>query len=414
MSHLDALIDEPGPKKLLSIDGGGIRGLIALEFLSRIETLLRERLQQPQLVLAEYFDYVAGTSTGAIVASLVALGYSIAQIRSFYQTGAKTMFEPANALLRLSRRWKGPLAVLLGAVGLLRSSALFTKRALEAEIKSVAGADTTLGSDRLRTLLLIVTRNASTDSPWPISNNPRAKYNVSYSESDGMTYSNLDLPLWQLVRASTAAPVFFPAEEIHMPGRPKPFMFQDGGVTVYNNPSFQLFLMATLPSYKLGWKAGERDLLLISVGTGLCESANLNLAPGEMNVLYNVSSLPAALMRAATVEQDVLCRVFGRLRPTCRVPEVDSEIGDLVGNAAPLERKLFTYARYNVELSAAGLAELGLSDVDPKAVQPLDGVDHLDQLQRVGETAAMRCVSLDDFEGFLSARPTVSRGDVLV
>ncbi|HEY9086337.1 MAG TPA: patatin-like phospholipase family protein [Candidatus Tyrphobacter sp.] len=394
---METLIARPGPKKLLSIDGGGIRGLIALGFLARIESLLRQQLGRPDLVLAEYFDYVGGTSTGAIIATLISLGYSTDEIRTFYQTGARTMFEPSNVFLRLRRRFSSRrrLAGLFGVIGMLVSPTAFTQKALEAEIKSVVG-DATLGTERLRTLLLIVMRNATTDSPWPISNNPKALYN---RKGPGC---NLDLPLWQLVRASTAAPVFFPPEEIHIPGVAKPFVFVDGGITVYNNPAFLLFLMATLPPYRLGWAAGERNLLLVSVGTGLCESANLDLRTEEMNLLYNVQSLPAALMRAATVEQDLLCRVFGKHRAS---DDLDSEIGSLQGLQAPVSEKLFTYARYNVELSDENIANnLHLDGIRGKDVQPLDGIDHLDALQAVGNAAAQRAVSLADFEGFLFAQ----------
>lgn len=404
MSHLDDLIDAPGPKRLLAIDGGGIRGLIAIEFLAKIESVLRMRFDRPSLVLSQYFDYVAGTSTGAIIATLISLGYSTADIRSFYKTGAHTMFDP-NRFQRIARRVKGPLAVLMGVIGMLIYKAMYTSAPLEREIKQVLGDPplTTLGSEKFRTLLMMVTRNASTDSPWPLSNNPRAKYNVR-ADSDGKDCAtNLDIPVWQLIRASTAAPVFFPPEEIHVPGVAKPFMFLDGGITVYNNPAFQLFLMATLPGYNLRWPAGEKELLLVSIGTGLCESANLNLGPLEMNLLYNVQSTPAALMRAATVEQDILCRVFGRARDGCGLPEIDSEIGDLVDCRTPVADKLFSYARYNVELSDAGLEALELYDIEPKAVQPLDSVDHLDDLERVGRAAAERCVSIRDFDGFLDA-----------
>ena len=69
------------------------------------------------------------------------------------------------------------------------------------------GEDRTLGSPDLRCLLLLGLRNTSTGSPWPVSSNPAGRYN----QGPG---SNLDLPLWQLVRASSAAPTFFVPEEI--------------------------------------------------------------------------------------------------------------------------------------------------------------------------------------------------------
>jgi uncharacterized protein len=395
LTPLEARIASPGAKKLLSIDGGGIRGLIALEFLVRMETLLRERYRRNDLVLADYFDYVGGTSTGAIIATFISLGFPTEQIRQFYLTGAHTMFDPSNVFLRLGRRFASNalIAKLLSTIGVLASSSMFTQKALAQEIKAVIGldgeADATLGTSRLRTLLLIVMRNASTDSPWPLSNNPRAKFNRR-----DLKDCNLDLPLWQLVRASTAAPVFFPPELIHVGDQQ--FVFVDGGITVYNNPAFLLFLMATLPPYEVAWRPGEEQLLLVSVGTGLSESANLKLRANDMNLLYNVQSLPAALMLAAAVEQDMLCRVFGNTRTG---EALDTEIGDLMGNREPLAEKLFAYVRYNVDISRQGLDGLGLNGIAENAVQPFDAA-HLDELQTVGKTAANRYVSPADFDGF--------------
>ena len=54
-----------GPRKLLALDGGGIRGTITLEILAELERSLEQRLGAgPGFVLADYFDYIAGTSTG--------------------------------------------------------------------------------------------------------------------------------------------------------------------------------------------------------------------------------------------------------------------------------------------------------------------------------------------------------------
>ncbi|MCB0298020.1 MAG: patatin-like phospholipase family protein, partial [Calditrichaeota bacterium] len=113
----------------------------------------------------------------------------------------------------------------------------YTDSKLRDKLKEVYGEDTLLGSEKLRSLLLMVLRNASTDSPWPLSNNPFAKYNQR-ERAD----CNLNLPLWQLVRASAAAPVYFPPEEARI-GK-QTFVFVDGGITPYNNPAFQAFLMA--------------------------------------------------------------------------------------------------------------------------------------------------------------------------
>src|SRR5580658_1692916 len=62
----------PGPKRILALDGGGVRGIISLAYLERLETILRDRFG-PDTVLADYFDLIGGASTGAIIATGLAL-----------------------------------------------------------------------------------------------------------------------------------------------------------------------------------------------------------------------------------------------------------------------------------------------------------------------------------------------------
>jgi patatin-like phospholipase/acyl hydrolase len=370
MTVADKLV-KPGPRKLLALDGGGIRGLITIEVLAEIERLLREDSNVgDEFVLADYFDYIAGTSTGAVIATCLSVGMSVEQIRDFYVENATDMFDQASLLRRFRYKYEDDH--------------------LARRLRKELGEDTTLGSDQLRTLLLIVVRNATTDSPWPISNNPAALYNRSERE-----FRNLDIPLWQLVRASTAAPTYFPPEVIDIGGG-RSFVFVDGGVTMYNNPAFQLFLMATLEPYNLGWATGEEQMLLVSIGTGTNPHANEDLQPGEMNLLYNAGSIPSALMGAALNEQDLLCRVFGRRLEGDRL---DREVGDLATAGGPVDPKLFTYARYNAELSNAGLTLIGVPEINPADVQRLDSIEHIAELQQVGRGVATK-VKREHFAGF--------------
>jgi hypothetical protein len=62
---------------------------------------------------------------------------------------------------------------------------------------------------------------------------------------------------------------------------------------------------------------------------------------------------------------------------------------------------MFTYMRYNAELSATGLAALGLPDIRPEDVQKMDSVDHIKELQSIGQAVAERDVSAEHFDGFL-------------
>ena len=378
MSGLVERITAPGQKRLLAVDGGGIRGVLALEILARIEDVLGRG--RPEFRLSQYFDYIGGTSTGGIIAAGLARGMRVAEITEFYTAAGAQMFARASLLERLKYKFKDePLA---------------------RKLKEVFGARTALGSPSLESMLLLVLRNATTDSPWPVSNNPFAKYN-----DPARPDCNLNLPLWQLIRASTAAPTYFPPEVIEV--GPRQFVFVDGGVTMYNDPAFQLFLMATIDRYwplapagKRGWATGRDRMLLVSVGTGTSSGARAGLDPDEMNLLFNVSSIPGALMYAALNEQDLLCRVFG----DCLAGDtIDRELGDLIGSAGPLaaKDKLFTYVRYNAELSEAGLAKLGCQDLLPADVQRLDAVEAIPQLRKVGREAA-RAVSPAHFASFAS------------
>jgi len=385
MSIYDKANKKTGPYKLLALDGGGIRGTITLEVLAEIEATLRKALGAgEEFVLADYFDYVAGTSTGGIIATAIAKGMSIAKIKSFYQKSGEKMFDK----------------VFILAITKLATHKYEDKNLCN-ELKQVFGENTTFGSEELKTLLMLVMRNATTDSPWPLSNNPYAKFN-----NPNNVDSNLNLPLWQLVRASTAAPTFFPPEEVQL-GESK-FIFVDGGITPYNNPAFQLFLMATADPYQLNWPTGEDKMLLVSVGTGLTPKINPELKASQMNTLYNAQSIPGALMLGSQNEQDLLCRIFGK----CLSGNViDGEVGDLIGSKGPLESKLFTYLRYDVELTRQGLNNLGgLEDIKVEDVQQMDSVQHMDKFERIGKAIAKK-VKLEHFSNFLhspSSLTTVS------
>jgi hypothetical protein len=361
-----------GGKKILALDGGGIRGILSVEILDKLEDILRARSGEKDFVLADYFDCFAGTSTGAIIAACLAWGMPVEKIRNFYLQNGAEMFDRASLLERYYRH-------------------RFQSEKLCAQLQKEFGLDTTLGSEKLRTLLMMVMRNASTDSPWIVSNNPKARYNDRARDHD----CNLDLPLWQLIRASTAAPTYFPPEVVKVGS--KEFIFVDGGITMYNNPAFQAFLMATVEPFNVNWPAGEDKLLVVSVGTGTSPYANADLRPDEMNVLYNATSIPSALMFAALNEQDFLCRVFGK----CLAGDpLDREIGDMIGRNGPVRPKLFTYLRFNAELTPQGLASLGLNDIEPAKVQQLDSIEFIADLQRVGRAVAEQKVKAAHFAAF--------------
>lgn len=370
------------PRKILSLDGGGIRGVLTLEILYEMEQQLKKALQKDDSFrLSDYFDYIGGTSTGAIIAAGLSLGMSVTELLLFYQEKGKAMFDKTFLLQKVK--------------------SFYNDGRLLKELKNTFGAGNIdiAESDRFKTLLLVVTMNRSTDSPWPISNNPDARYNQKDRKD-----CNLQIPLYQLVRASTAAPVYFQPETLQWdPADPKKkFVFVDGGVTPYNNPAFLMYRMATLQAYNLNWKTGEQNLLIVSVGTGSASNPG-----GYSNIFNTLKLLPNNLMYTMQVDQDINCRTIGRC---IYGAPIDRELGDMIpldneGKILPLTSdagRHFSYVRYNADLSPEGLKDAGLGGISSKEVRKMDSVKYISQLRRVGQTAGKSQVNVGQhFHSFI-------------
>ena len=105
--HLETRYSTQQPRKLLALDGGGIRGVLTLQVLIKMEDLLREKSGQGEnFRLCNYFDYIGGTSTGAIIAAGLAIGKSARFLSDFYQEVGPAMFEKAFILKRLKHLYK--------------------------------------------------------------------------------------------------------------------------------------------------------------------------------------------------------------------------------------------------------------------------------------------------------------------
>ena len=368
--RVNGITEQPsGRARLLSFDGGGISGLFALQYAKRMEALLREKTGKPNLVLADHFHYIGGTSTGAIIAAFLSWGLSVEEIEGLYRKNAIAMFTKSGLL----KRFTSHKFVARGLTDFLRH--FFVED---------DGRAADFGTEKLKTLLLVVARNATTGSPWPLSNNPAAKYN-----DPSLPGSNLSIPLWQLVRASTAAPTFFPPEVVKLKGErgeELEFAFEDGGITPFNNPAYLLKIMATLPEYNLGWKSGTERMSLVSIGTGGMKAGRTKHA---LDVLLQAKNLPSALIGSFQQYQDLLCRVHGE----CRYgTPIDGELGTLV---RPSERPEYLYARYDKIFTEEDLRD---AEKVTKGGFTLDNLELMDFLQECGAAHAAEVVKLEHFD----------------
>jgi uncharacterized protein len=318
---------------ILSLDGGGTRGIFSIQILARMEALLRQKYGRPDLVLADHFDFIGGTSTGAIIAAVLSWGAPVEILENFYLDQSRKVFGKKTVFNRF--RFK------------------FHARELNQLLKSYfadeEGNPALLGTPRLRTLYLCVMRNASTGAPWIISNSPHAKYNQAH-----LADNNLQIPLFQLIRASTAAPIFFEPEEIEAGGQN--WMFLDGAITPYNNPAFIMYLTATQECFGNNWQDGIDNMRIISVGTGRKRVRFSKLHAAQINVGDQLEHALLALIDSNGQHQDLLCRAFGR----CQWGEpIDTEVGDMIASEfKESDHRRFLYCRYNHNLTPEEMKEV--------------------------------------------------------
>jgi patatin-like phospholipase/acyl hydrolase len=83
-------------KRVLAIDGGGVRGVLPASFLAAVE-------EQIESDVVDYFDLIVGTSTGGIIALGLGAGLSAAEIRDFYLKRGPRIFSGIS-WLRKARR----------------------------------------------------------------------------------------------------------------------------------------------------------------------------------------------------------------------------------------------------------------------------------------------------------------------
>ena len=213
-------------KTILSIDGGGVRGIIPLACLIQLEA-------QEGKPCKEIFNMIAGTSTGAVIAAGLAIGISARGLLALYRNLAESAFQALPF-------WK-----IAANLGNHRYSNEFISRTL-----SEIGADRELNS--LPVDILITGKNTATS---------RTDFFVRDNPGNASLWGRLSLR--DSVLASIAAPTFFPAHSAGLGGLQHTWV--DGGVGVAGNPCYQAAVEA------IHYSAGAYppgDTRLLSFGTG--------------------------------------------------------------------------------------------------------------------------------------------------
>ncbi len=258
------------PIKVLSIDGGGIRGIIPAVVLAAIE----QRMGRPA---CEVFDLISGTSTGGIIALGVTVPaeeqqrprWSAEQLAGMYESEGPKIFH--RSLVRTTETVDGLLVEKYAATG------------LEAALERYMG-DARLS--QALTDVLIPSYDIRAHEPFFFKSfTPRARPAAgaaAHAAGDAPDAARPpaapapDLPMTVVARATSAAPTYFEPKDVHSPAEPgagqaSEYVLVDGG-TFANNPAMCAYAEATRNN-------PGAEVLIVSLGTGrLTESISFEQA----------------------------------------------------------------------------------------------------------------------------------------
>ncbi len=223
---------EPVDRVILSLDGGGMRGILTIQLLKQLEKVAG-------IPSYELFDMVAGTSTGGIIAGLIVKGYTADEIEEKYEELIKKVFHNRP----IGNRFVNPPK--------------FSKKKYREILKEIIGNNLTLEEAcRLSDIDLLLTAR-------DMSAAEETFFTCFKQKKDGSFYGTYkDVLLRAVMEATMSAPTYFlPLER-----------FVDGGVTTHNNPSLAAFIEAV--SYSTRYKDRDfreyftKHITVISLGTG--------------------------------------------------------------------------------------------------------------------------------------------------
>jgi uncharacterized protein len=235
--------------KILSLDGGGIRGVLSATILKEIETTLKEKKNGQKL--HEYFDLIAGTSTGSILAAGIACQIDAQKLIDVYEKQGKDIFLES---VRRQRKWRW-LSQIMG------TSVLYPHERGEQGLAQVLkrnliheGKCPTIADIKQPNLLILAYDVLSRNTTWFANDDPEEWYYKNNTE------------LWKICTASASAPTFFPPYELPY-NSDECLPHIDGGVAA-NNPELAAIAHALSMTRSDQGKTNIDEIAVLSIGTG--------------------------------------------------------------------------------------------------------------------------------------------------
>lgn len=288
----------PRPYRILTIDGGGVRGIIPVLWLERLERYLNGPIHA-------HCDLIAGTSVGAILGCGFAMGMTAAEAREMWLNGAHVAFSKPHSMKERGRR----IAARAGLMAKYESSGL------EALLRSIF-RDTRMGDLTPPTLAL----------SYDIQSMQVHVFSSAKEEHKG-------LKVWEVCRASTAAPLFWDPHLMALDDSGVKHPMADGGVTA-NNPVVLAISESVSHAKGTGKAVPLENVVVASFGTGSPPEGQTQIP----KTIFGCSSMiMRALMTGATGTDHVTARtmlpaknywrfqtsIAGRLAPLDDIENID-------------------------------------------------------------------------------------------
>ena len=326
-------------KLILSLDGGGVRGILTLQLLKKLE-------EQAGLPCYQLFDMVAGTSTGGIIAGLIAFGKSAEEIEVLYKKLVYRVFKKRNPF---SNRYIKPPK--------------YTKEVFREALKDIVG-NITLEETTLKTNtdLLITAKDLAAGEET---------YFTCFDHNETKKGTYKDVLLRSTIEATMSAPTYFyPLER-----------FVDGGTTTHNNPVSSAILEAL--EYGGEGKYEKNKITVFSFGTGISQEfidPRETLDPKGLDIQFwlklvmRESSQDASEMQMNLLRSD---KFFGNLDLRRFQLSLDENIMKNHLPNRPIEQDDSTSTKWLRDLT----------DKDLKGID-LDDTEKFDLLQIIGNSMA--------------------------
>jgi patatin-like phospholipase/acyl hydrolase len=266
----DAFGLRPKPYRILTLDGGGVRGILPVVWLERLE----QHLAGP---VNTHIDLIAGTSVGAIIGCGLAMGMSGKQAHEMWISGTAVAFARPAKLSQHARRLASKARLL----------AKYDATGLEAMLKSIF-RDTRMGELKVPTLAL----------SYDLQSMRVCVFSSAKPEHQ-------DLPVWEVCRASASAPLFWDPHMMVIDSAGTEHPMADGGV-VANNPVV-LAISEAVSEHHGRLPRSIDNVVVASMGTGAVPEGRTDV---PHTIFGHGSAILQALMTGATGTDHVTARTL--------------------------------------------------------------------------------------------------------